>query len=74
MAHNVASATVTYLGPRPQILAVVAAPPINLHAHLVFVTKYRPGVLDTQMPNRCEHVMAHVCVDFGATWPSSTGT
>jgi putative transposase len=52
---------------------VVAAPPINLHAHLLFATKYRPGVLDTQMPNRCEHVMAQVCADFGATLAELNG-
>ena len=33
----------------------------------MFVTKYRRGVFDTQMPNRCEHLMAQVCADFGAT-------
>jgi putative transposase len=52
---------------------VVAAPPINLHVHLLFVTKYRPGMFDTQMPNRCEHVMAHVCADFGATLAELNG-
>jgi putative transposase len=39
----------------------------NLHVHLVFAAKYRPGVFNTQMLNLCEHVMAQVCPDFGAT-------
>lgn len=38
----------------------------NLHAHLVFVTKYRRGVLDDAMLTRCEEVMRDVCADFGA--------
>jgi len=40
---------------------------------LVFVTKYRRGVFDTQMPNRCEHLMAQVCADFGATLAEFNG-
>ena len=39
----------------------------NLHAHLVFVTKYRRGMLDTEILNLCEQLMAQVCTDFGAT-------
>jgi putative transposase len=39
----------------------------NLHVHLVFVTKYRRGVFDTEMLNLCEQLMAQVCTDFGAT-------
>src|SRR5690606_31782148 len=38
----------------------------NLHAHLVFVTKYRRGVLTDEMLTRCEEVMRKVCEDFGA--------
>ena len=38
----------------------------NLHVHLVFVTKYRHGVFNAQMLNRCEEVMRAVCRDFGA--------
>jgi putative transposase len=38
----------------------------NLHVHLVFVTKYRRGVLDDEMLTRCEQVMRDVCADFGA--------
>ena len=38
----------------------------NLHVHLVFVTKYRRGVFNAQMLNRCEDVMRAVCRDFGA--------
>ncbi len=37
-----------------------------LHVHLVFVTKYRRGVLDDAMLTRCEQVMHDVCDDFGA--------
>jgi putative transposase len=37
-----------------------------LHVHLVFVTKYRRGVLDDAMLTRCEEVMREVCEDFGA--------
>jgi putative transposase len=40
---------------------------------LVFVTKYRRGVFDTQMLNRCEQVMAQVCADFGATLAEFNG-
>jgi Transposase IS200 like len=45
----------------------------DLQVHLLFVTRYRPGMFDTQMPNRCEHVMAHVCADFGATLAELNG-
>ncbi|HEX5289826.1 MAG TPA: IS200/IS605 family transposase [Streptosporangiaceae bacterium] len=37
-----------------------------LHVHLVFVTKYRRGVLDDAMLRHCETVMRDVCEDFGA--------
>ena len=33
----------------------------------MFFTRYRRDVFDTEMLNRCEHVMAQVCTDFGAT-------
>ena len=33
----------------------------------MFAAKYRCGVFNTQMLNACEHVMAQVCTDFGAT-------
>ncbi|MFI8076375.1 transposase, partial [Streptomyces sp. NPDC086033] len=33
----------------------------NLHAHLVFVTKYRRGVFDDDMLKRCEEIMREVC-------------
>ncbi|MEQ4715615.1 IS200/IS605 family transposase [Nonomuraea sp. B19D2] len=36
----------------------------NLHAHLVFVTKYRRGALTDEMLVRCEEVMRGVCADF----------
>ena len=38
----------------------------TLHVHLVFVTKYRRGVLNGDMLRDCERVMRDVCVDFGA--------
>lgn len=37
-----------------------------LHVHLVFVTKYRRGVLDGEMLACCERVMRKVCEDFEA--------
>ena len=37
-----------------------------LHVHLVFVTKYRRGVLDADMLRRCEDAMRKVCGDFAA--------
>jgi len=37
-----------------------------LHAHLVFVTKYRRGVLTDQHLTAMEPVLADVCADFGA--------
>ena len=37
-----------------------------LHAHLVFVTKYRRNVLDDDMLTYCEQVMRSVCEDFDA--------
>ncbi|MEU6217631.1 IS200/IS605 family transposase [Streptomyces sp. NPDC047022] len=36
----------------------------HLHAHLVFVTKYRRGVFTPAMLERCEEVMRAVCEDF----------
>ncbi|MET9895090.1 IS200/IS605 family transposase [Streptomyces sp. NPDC006465] len=38
----------------------------NLHAHLVFVTKYRREVFNDDMLTRCEEIMRNVCTDFGA--------
>lgn len=38
----------------------------NLHVHLVFTAKYRRGVFDDAMLERCEQVMREVCADFGA--------
>ena len=37
-----------------------------LHVHLVFVTRYRRGVLDEDMLRYCERVMRKVCGDFEA--------
>jgi putative transposase len=39
----------------------------------VFAAKYRRGVFNTQMLNLCEHVMAQVCTDFGATLAEFNG-
>ncbi|MEU9891257.1 IS200/IS605 family transposase [Sphaerisporangium sp. NPDC051011] len=36
----------------------------NLHAHLVFVTKYRRGAFTGPMPVRCEQIMREVCTGF----------
>jgi putative transposase len=38
----------------------------DLHAHLVFVTKYRRGVFDDAMLKRCEEIMREVCGSFEA--------
>jgi REP element-mobilizing transposase RayT len=38
-----------------------------LHAHLVFVTKYRRGVLTDELLTRCEEVMREVCANFNTT-------
>lgn len=44
-----------------------------LHVHLVFVTKYRHGVLNDAMLTRCEEVMRAVCDDFGAALAEFNG-
>ncbi|MGW2200387.1 transposase, partial [Streptosporangium sp. NPDC001682] len=36
----------------------------HLHAHVVFVTKYRRGVFIDPMPVRCEELMGEVRADF----------
>ena len=38
----------------------------KLHVHLVFVTKYRRGVLTEELLTLCEEVMRSVCLDFQA--------
>jgi putative transposase len=38
----------------------------TLHAHLVFVPKYRRGVFTGEILTRCEEIMAEVCADFRA--------
>ncbi|MFF4738673.1 IS200/IS605 family transposase [Streptomyces sp. NPDC001262] len=38
----------------------------NLHAHLVFVTKYRRNVFNNEILTRCEEIMRNVCADFDA--------
>ncbi|MFJ3975578.1 IS200/IS605 family transposase [Streptomyces sp. NPDC090021] len=39
---------------------------LHLHAHLVFVTKYRKGIFDDAMLQRCEEIMREVCDKFEA--------
>lgn len=38
----------------------------NLHAHLVFSTKYRKAVFTQELLDACEASMRSVCSDFGA--------
>lgn len=38
----------------------------NLHAHLVFTPKYRHGVFNDAMLDRCEQIMRKVCEDSSA--------
>ena len=38
----------------------------TLHAHLIFVTKYRRPVSTDQMLTCCEHLMRGVCADLNA--------
>jgi REP element-mobilizing transposase RayT len=38
----------------------------TLHAHLVFVPKYRRKVFTYTLLARCEEIMRQVCVDFGS--------
>ena len=45
----------------------------NLHAHLVFVTKYRRAVFTEPMLERCEEIMRDVCADFNAELKSFNG-
>ncbi|MFE3054658.1 IS200/IS605 family transposase [Nocardia sp. NPDC059239] len=37
-----------------------------MHVHLVFVTRYRHGVLTDELLTTCEYVMRDVCADFEA--------
>ena len=39
---------------------------MDRHAHLIFVTKYRRGVLDADMLRCCQDTMRKVCDDCGA--------
>jgi putative transposase len=45
----------------------------HLHAHLVFLTKYRRGALTGPMLSRCEEIMREVCADFEAELHEFTG-
>jgi putative transposase len=38
----------------------------NLHAHLIFVTKYRRAVFTDEMLTFCEHLTRSVCADLDA--------
>ncbi|MFI6710042.1 IS200/IS605 family transposase [Nonomuraea sp. NPDC050478] len=38
----------------------------SLHAHLVFIPKYRRGVFTDEILRRCEGIMIEVCDSFGA--------
>ena len=38
----------------------------DLHAHLVFTTKYRHGALTDPILTRCQEIMTAVCQDFDA--------
>ncbi|MER6171870.1 IS200/IS605 family transposase [Streptosporangium sp. NPDC001681] len=38
----------------------------TLHAHLVFVPRYRRGVFTNEILRRCEDIMIEVCDSFGA--------
>lgn len=44
-----------------------------LHAHLVFVTKYRRDVFTDAHLTAMEPMLAAVCIDFGATLVEFTG-
>jgi putative transposase len=44
---------------------VAEAPSTNLHAHLVFVTKYRRPVFTDTMLTSCEQLMRSLCADMG---------
>ncbi|MGW1727772.1 IS200/IS605 family transposase [Streptomyces sp. NPDC002306] len=48
---------VTTLGTKPRVAC-------TLHAHLVFVTKYRRDVFDDAMLKRCEEIMREMCGSF----------
>ncbi|MCG5215933.1 IS200/IS605 family transposase [Streptosporangium sp. KLBMP 9127] len=44
-----------------------------LHAHLVFMPKYRRGVFTDEILRRCEDIMIEVCDSFGAELVEFTG-
>jgi putative transposase len=45
----------------------------SLHVHLVFVTKYRRGVLRSEHLDLLDDIFAKVCSDFGATLVECNG-
>jgi REP element-mobilizing transposase RayT len=44
-----------------------------IHVHVVFVTKYRPGVFDAATLTRRQEVIRQVCADAGAELAESNG-
>ena len=44
-----------------------------LHAHLVFVTTYRPTVFTNAMLTSCENTMRGVCAELNAEWVEFNG-
>ena len=45
----------------------------DLHAHLVFITKYQRNVFTHDMLTACENIMREVCESFGATLDEFNG-
>ena len=45
----------------------------NLHAHLVFITKYRRGAITSDMLARLEEICHEVCHDFDVTLDEFNG-
>ena len=45
----------------------------TLHAHLVFVTKYRRPGFTGEMLTSCEHLMADICLSWGGELREFTG-
>lgn len=44
-----------------------------LHAHLVFVTKYRKNIFNNDMLNRLEQIFKDVCLDFEVDFKEFNG-
>ena len=69
--HNTQSLTLAYDNLRDYRRGrhVISA----LHVHLVFVTKYRRGVLDADMLRCCQEAIRKVCGEFGAEMAEFNG-